>query len=191
MTKKAKNTLREAKKEADRRANEAIKERDSEGRVIINMTVKDDANFLSVFSENDTPVIANDVADFIESSASSVVPGELLTLRIHSDCIDEQEQTLYRKATKEFFTQKYIANERELKRNALIVLTLTLLGIFVLAFRVIFEYRTGSAIWSEVIDIMAWVFLWEAVDIGVFGSRSLKMKRLRYISLISMNIEYV
>ena len=69
-------------------------QRDDENRVIINMTVKDDSNFLSVFSQSDTPVINTEVAEFIENSTNSVLPKEQLTLRIHSDCIDDTEKAI-------------------------------------------------------------------------------------------------
>ena len=166
-------------------------QRDEENRIVINMTVKDDSNFLSVFSQSDTPVISTEVADFIENSTNSILPKEQLTLRIHSDCIDDTEKEQYKESIKEYYSEKSIANARELKRNNIISLLLTLAGIFVLIVQLLFEYKLSSLIWAEVIDIVAWVFLWEAVDISAFGNRSLRLKNKRYLSYVSMKIEYV
>lgn len=182
---------KEAKKEADRQAAKRHYTRDQENRIVIPMTVKDDSNFLSVFSENKTPVISTEVADFIENSTHSIPPQEPLTLRIHSNCIDDREQEVYQRAIKEFYTQRYIANERELKRSKIIAVLLALMGILVLGFELFFEYRVGGAIWAEVIDIVAWVLLWEAVDIGLFGNRALKIKKKYCLSYLSMKIEFV
>ena len=165
-------------------------QRDDENRVIINMTVKDDSNFLSVFSQSDTPVINTEVAEFIENSTNSVLPKEQLTLRIHSDCIDDTEKAIYRDAIKEYYREKRIADSRELNRNNIIALLLTVAGVAVLAFQLFFEYITRNLIWAEVIDIVAWVLLWEAVDIIAFGNRSLRVKCKRYLSYMSMKIEY-
>ena len=118
-------------------------------------------------------------------------PKEQLTLKIHSDCIDENEKKLYTVAIKEYYSEKYLANKRELKRNNLIVLLLTIAGILTLSLRIILEYTTKSLIWTEIIDIAAWVFLWEAVDIAVFGNKALRFKNKHYLSYMSMNIEYV
>ena len=63
-------------------------------------------------------------------------------------------------------------------------------GVAVLAFQLFFEYITRNLIWAEVIDIVAWVLLWEAVDIIAFGNRSLRVKCKRYLSYMSMKIEY-
>ncbi len=71
-----------------------------------------------------------------------------------------------------------------------IALVLGVLGVIVLAFAVWLEYRFDSLIWSEVIDIAAWVFLWEAVDIKCFKTRELSMLRKRYAALMSMKVEY-
>ena len=165
-------------------------QRDSENRVIIDMTVKDDSDFLSVFSRSDTPVISTEVADFIENSTDTVLPREQLTLRIHSNCIDDNEKELYKKSIRQYYSEKSISNMRELKRNNIIVFLLTVAGVIVLASALLLEQTTGSLIWSEVIDIAAWVFLWEAVDISAFGNRSLRLKKKRYLSYLSMKVEY-
>lgn len=166
-------------------------QRDDENRIIVNMTVKDDSNFLSVFSENSTPVISTEVAEFIENGTSSIYPKEQLTLRIHSNCIDDEEKALYKEAIKEYYTKKYIANARELKRNRWIVLILSIFGVFALGMSLMCDYWTNDPIRTEVIDIVAWVLLWEAVDIGVFGNRALRLKQKYYLSYLSMKIEYI
>ena len=51
-------------------------------------------------------------------------------------------------------------------------------------------FRINSNIWSEVVDIAAWVFLWEAVDIGTFKNRELRLKRKRYLAYMSMKVEF-
>ena len=178
------------KRKVDRQLADRQYIRDQENRLVINMTVKDDSNFLSVFSVSDTLVISMEVADFIENSTQLIPAGELLTLRIHSSCVDEQEQTIYEKAIKEYYAEKYLANERELKKNNKLSFLLAFAGIIVLALAILMEYGVNSIIWSEVIDIIVWVFLWEAVDIRAFINRSLKTKRRRYLAYMSMKVEY-
>ena len=164
--------------------------RDADGRVTINMTVKDDTDFLSVFSVGDTPVISSEVAEFLESSTHSIMPKEQLTLKIHSACIDDNEKEEYRRAIKEYYTERYITNNRELKRNAVIVLLLALAGVITLALAFFIEHQTANLFWTEVVDIIAWVFLWEAVDISAFKNRGLRLKRFRCLAFMALNIEY-
>ena len=183
--------FRERKKEADRQMKARKYKRDDDGRVIIQMNVKDDANFLSEFSESATPVISTEVAEFIENETSAVPPNEDFTLQVYNDCIDDREEKVYSAAIKEYYMQKYIANEREIKRNRFAVLLLGIAGILVLAAELIFDYRVGNALWSSVIDIVAWVLLWEAVDIGVLEARVTAIKRKRFLAYLSMKTEYI
>ena len=183
--------FRERKKEADRQMKARKYKRDDGGRVIIQMNVKDDANFLSEFSESATPVISTEVAEFIENETNAVPPNEDFTLQVYNDCIDDREEKIYSAAIKEYYMQKYIANEREIKRNRFAVLLLGIAGILVLAVELIFDYRVGNALWSSVIDIVAWVLLWEAVDIGVLEARVTAIKRKRFLAYLSMKTEYI
>ena len=154
------------------------------------MNVKDDSDFLSSFSEGENPVISDEVAAFLENSTVTLPPAQPLALHIHSSCIDEREQVEYRNAIKEYYTSQYVANENERRRNRRIVLLLALCGILILSMAIFLEYRAESLIWAEVIDIAAWVFLWEAVDIGTFRNHELRVNRLRYLSLIEIKIVY-
>ena len=79
--------------------------RDDGGRVIIQMNVKDDANFLSEVSESATPVISPEVAEFIENETNAVPPNEDFTLQVYNDCIDDREEKVYSAAIKEYYMQ--------------------------------------------------------------------------------------
>ena len=93
------------------------------------MNVKNDDDFLSVFSEYGDPVISSGVADFIENSTETVFPDESLSLHIHSNCVDD-------------------------------------------------------------VEIVAWVLIWEAVDIVAFRNRELRVNCRRYLAYITMKIRY-
>lgn len=165
-------------------------QRDEDGRVIVNMTVKDDSCFLSVFSENLTPMIDSEVAEYIEASTCALAPHEQITLRIHSNCIDAQEQVLYRTAVQEYYRKRSIANDYERRHNNRIAVILTIAGILTLLLEILYGSHNAGFIGTQVIDIVAWVLLWEATDISLFRSKELRIKRKRYRAYMSMKIEY-
>jgi len=80
---------------------------------------------------------------------------------------------------------------KELSQNNVTAALLALAGVLCLGLMFVTERFGGNAIWTEVIDIVAWVFLWEAVDILFFRNRKLKGDKLRYVSFMNMNIEYL
>lgn len=164
--------------------------RDEDNRIIINMNVNDDSYFLSEFSHASTPVISEDVANFLENETSSLPIKEPLRLVVTSDCIDENEKVLYNKAIKQYYTDKYVANEKGLKRNILLSITLACLGIIALALALIVGNHHDTPIWTEVIDIVAWVFLWEAVDVAFFKTHEMRIEKYRYLAFIDMDVKY-
>lgn len=183
------NSISNAKRYADMREMQKRMRVDTNGRIIVDMTVNDDGDFLSRFSESENPVINSDVADFIENTTKSIPPSAMISLRIHSDCIDDKEKMVYDKAIREYYTEKYISADKERKRNLLISAIMLFFGVLILSTAIMLEYA-NNIIWSEVIDIVAWVLIWEATDVIFFKNRALKLQRLRALTYISMNIEY-
>ena len=167
------------------------REKDKNGRVVINMTVKNDDSFLSVFSTTDTPTISSEVAEFLENSVENILPTESLALHIHSNCIDKGEEELYRKGIEEYYTEKYLSNKQKLKHNKILVTLFGIVGILILALAVYIGYKYEAPLWTEVIDIVAWVFIWEAVDIGAFQNRTLRVNRMRYQKLAEMDVRFI
>ena len=180
------NQYKEIKKELDRDARQKKK---CAQKHTLCMNVTNDTGFLSPFSANDTPVISSDVADFIEASTLSIKPSSNLTLKIKSNCIDETEKVLYKRAIKEYYTDKYISSGRKLARNRAFAISLAIVGVLVLLLALLLEYWTSS-IWLEIINVVAWVFLWEATYIYFIESRNLKHDRKKYVSYVAMNVEF-
>ena len=165
-------------------------EYDADGRLIINMNVKDDTNFLSVYSMTDSPVISSDVAAFIEGATEASDPNEKITLKIHSKEIDDEEKKIYDKAIRTYYKERAVAVSNELHRNNVISILLLFLGALVLTGAIILDYTVSSAIWSEIIDIIAWVLIWESADISLFNNSGLRIKKKRFSAFVDMKIEY-
>lgn len=180
----------EIKQSIKQKSKERRYKRDEEGRKIIYMTVEDDSNFLSRFSAGDTPVISPEVAEFIEDATCTVLPKVDLTLRIHSTCIDREEQEIYRKAIKEHYIGQYISVKRELTKNKLLSVVMAVFGIIILAISLLLDGVPDNTIWSETVNIVAWVFIWEAVHIAAFQNKDLRVKKHRFLSYLAMKIEF-
>ena len=113
--------------------------RDEQNRIVVEMTVQNDKNFLSEFSQTKTPVINTKVAEFIENSTYSIPIKEPLTLRITSDCISDNEKEGYSKGIKEYYKQKYFLNQKDIKQNYLIATILTFVSLVLLTTSILFK----------------------------------------------------
>ena len=157
----------------------------------INMTVLDDGDFLSPYSETSTPVISSGVAEFIENCANASKLHDSFELTVHSDCIDADKQAKYDNAIRNYFNLKLNAEHRELHRNNVISLVFAIVGILGLAFMIICDQVLDfKEIWVEVIDIFAWVFLWEAVDQFFIERRKLLLNKRRLKNFTEMPIRF-
>ena len=163
---------------------------DEKNRMIINLEIKNDDEFLDKFSKKDYPLVNNDIANYIEKIIKSLKFTEKFTLNIHSDCIDENEKIIYDKAIKNFYADKFIYENRKLKKQIKLALILGLIGIAILLLAILLEYSENSILWMRVFDIVAWVFIWESVDILAFKCSNIRHRQIRYLNLIDMVINY-
>lgn len=183
-------TIRELRRQMDARADAEEIERDEEGRAVIDMTVLRDEDFLSDFSAK-KPVVSSEVADFLQASAMAFSPKEPICLKIYSDCIDSEEEKVYSKALTEYYVRHYKSNRRDLRRNAITSSILFLIGLLTLSVTLLVMYFNVNPLVEEVLDILSWVFLWEAFDQFFIERLLLRIDRRRYLRLIEAKILFL
>lgn len=176
-------------KQMDEKLKRVHLHKDKQGRYVARMNVKDDGEFLSAFSVTEAPVISSDVAEYIETVTRMIPLKSDITLHITSSCIDENEKIIYEKAIHEYYLQKYVENHVEVRKNRIVSLFMIIAGVIVLAAAIALD-QMDFLIRSEVIDIFAWVLLWEAADILLLENNRLTRMEKRYISFMNMNIEF-
>ena len=62
-----------------------------------------------------------------------------------------------------------------------------IVGVIILTISI---FKVNTLVKSEIIDIVAWVLIWEACDISFFTNRSLRIKEKRYRTYIDMEIVF-
>ncbi|MBR5311958.1 MAG: hypothetical protein IKU40_03640 [Clostridia bacterium] len=182
---------RRIRRELRKQIRSRIYPRDADDRIIIPLTVTDDSDFLSVFSEYGTPHICADVADYLAEKTDYLPPTERLHLQIRSNCITQEEQEIYRVAIREYYMNQYIRNRRERIRNTVLSAVLAAAGLLLLVLTGFLDERFGMPIWTEAADIAAWVFVWEAVDVSVFRNYSVRIESMRSVNGIDMLVEFL
>ncbi len=182
-------TLKELKKEADERLRASVPQRDGEGRAVVELTVRRDEDFLSDYSV-EKPEISSAVADFLQEQTSALRPKDPILLRIYSDCIDEEEKGTYEGALREHALRRYHGASSGMKRNAAIAAVMFAIGVLGLVATVLCNLFADNPVFSEVLDIFAWVFVWEAVDLFFLQRASLRAERTRALRLYDAKVEY-
>lgn len=184
-------SIKELKRLVDARAHADDVERDEEGRAIIELTVLRDEDFLSDFSDGTRPVISGEVAQFLEESAMRFLPKESVCLKIYSDCIDKEEERIYSEALKEYYVRHYRRNFSDLRRNALFAAVMAAVGLIGIAAALAITFWGRMPVLAEAVDIFAWVFLWEAVDLFFLQRSVLRAERNRYLRFFEAKIVFL
>lgn len=156
----------------------------------LNLNITDDSDFLSPYSPSEKPLVSSDVADFLENSARAFHPRAKINLTITGRCIDESEKSVYGDAIRNYFSLKLAETERDIKRKGLMSLIFAIVGVVALVFMIIYESFVNNAVWTECVDIFAWVFLWEAVDQFFIERSGLLLKRKRFENFVNMSVEF-
>ena len=156
----------------------------------LNLNITDDSDFLSPYSPSETPLVSSEVADFLENSARAFHPRAKVDLTITGRCIDESEKSVYGDAIRNYFSLKLAETERDIKRKGLVSLIFAIVGVVALVFMIIYESFVNNAVWTECVDIFAWVFLWEAVDQFFIERSGLLLKRKRFENFVNMSIKF-
>ena len=152
----------------------------------INMTINNDDDFLSHFCAFfGKALIGGELPNM-----QYFHPNEKLSLNIYSNCITDDEKVIYNQAIKNYFQLQLKDVIRSLKQKRIIAVSFSIVGIIALAFMFICSNMGIKQIWIECINIFAWVFIWEAVDLLFIEQNSLLIRRKRLINFIEMNINY-
>lgn len=167
-------------------------ERDENNRRIIRLNVADDSNFLSPFSVKGNPLISSETAEFLNLNIKHNLRDSGVKLIISSNQIDDNEKEVYKTAIKNYYRVEYKETWKELRRNAFSAIIMLLFSALIFAIAVILETTTNAnAVILNMIDVFAWVFTWEAVDLFFLRRPELRKEQNRNSAAIDAEIEFV
>lgn len=164
---------------------------DENNRFIINMTVIDKSSFLSPFC-GDEPIISSEVSAYLENTIKYVPPTFDFSIKIKNENITEQEKLIYKQAIKNYYHNNIQKLKRDVFRNNIVSLGMTFVGVLVIAIMLILSSKgVINEVWNAVLEIIGWVFIWEAVDKFFFERHHLKTELRLAHKIVNSNISFV
>lgn len=159
-----------------------------DGKKVINLSVSDDSDFLSPYSAEGKPQISGEVAEFLNHSVKQLKVKDEVRFVVHSSVIDDDEKVVYKKAIENYYLTEAVETKAQLKRNALLSIIMLFIGAIIFSIAIVLEYREFQLLWLDILDVAAWVFVWESVDLFVLQRAALKAELLKYYKMISAEI---
>lgn len=180
--------LREIKRDAK---NAGEVEYDANGKEMIRLTVADDDAFLSPYALNGEAVISMEVSEVLDRAIKAMPLEGDVHIEITGDTIDDGERVEYAAAMKNSYRSRVLDIDRQLKRNSTAAIWMTVIAALILALYVTLELTNASYILQEIVDIVAWVFMWEAADIFFLERKLLKIEQVRACRLYDAELTFV
>lgn len=176
-----------------KKLNEEIREKKSprleNGRQVAEIGVCG-GEFLSPYMIDGEPVISEDTAQILERSVKHFNPAKPVTFKLSGEDIKKDDENLYSAAVKNYYHAEFSEIYRELKKCNVLSAVMTLVAAIIFAAAVVLSnFEFVDQVFLNIIDVVAWVFMWEAADIFVFRRHKVKLNRIRYFNMIEAKIE--
>lgn len=126
-----------------------------------------------------------ELGEYIYAQCAQSPFADKVEIRFRTDNADGDAA---KKAVKDYITDEYRDAKKAIRRNTVLSLIMTACGIAILALLFALSYFFDNAYVDTVLEIAAWVFIWEAVDIFFFERSKLKAKRMILLKLYSAEI---
>lgn len=168
-------------------------ETNERGDRLIKLHVNDVDYFLSPLSVDGVPCISDETAFLLNYYLKnmSVDSDEKIFFEITGHNLSLAEQDLYRKAIKNYYREEFLDIQDDMKLNRRNTVLMLISGAFFILLRILLPLTIGwRTDFLEPINIVAWVFLWEAVELQIFKRPKLKEIQIRNLKILEADIEF-
>lgn len=163
---------------------------DENGRAIINVGAENYDDIFSLFCYKGGDTLSSSLVEYLNQKAS-VIPLEYdLTIKFHVKNANDEKRKEIQAALKENYQSSIYASDQRIHRTTVFSLWFLILGIIFATTYILTNAKWHIAI-TYVIDLFAWVFLWEGIDAFYLDRRMMKLDKIKALRLATANVETV
>lgn len=159
---------------------------DDTDEIIINIKADADEQIFSSYNYDNKTSINSELASYLWDNAKLAKPYKKLKLQVF--CKENVEKTEVENAIKSHYRREYIEVKDELRKTNIFSLVCMILGVLSLGILLALHTIFDNYFLVSIIDIVAWVFIWEAVDAFFLQRTGLKHKCRILMRLYSAEI---
>lgn len=143
-----------------------------DGKAIIEVGAKNYDSIISPYCVKNYLTLNSDFADYIETNTKQVPLKDDLQLDIYLDSEPTKTQKInITNALRVHFAEKIATQKAASKRNIFAALLLLLFGAAILVVCFLSQLYETNEIFTNLIDILAWVLVWDAFEKLIFERR--------------------
>ena len=163
---------------------------DNKERAIINVGAENYDDIFSAFCYKGGDTLSRSLVEYLDQKASAVPLDYDLTIRFHVKNATEEKRREIKNALRENYQSDIHGIERRMNRTTIFSMWFVLVGIIFTILYLCLGDLVPVAV-SYIIDILAWVFLWEGIDAFFLDRRTLMIDNIKAYRLCAANIEIV
>lgn len=161
---------------------------DSDGKALITVKAQKEQIFSS-YEYDSSEKLNDNLASYLEDKIKLIPANKDLKIKIYSDnSVSVDEVKLAIKAN---YKREYIVNRTENYKNWFFVATMFLAGALFLGLLLISIQFFNNQFVDTILEIIAWVFLWEMADAMFLKRSHIKLEMARCLRLYCAEIEVV
>ena len=163
---------------------------DEDGRAIINVGAENYDDIFSPYCFKGGDTLSLELDDYL-CYQEAVVPLDYdLTLRFYVKNANESKRKEIQNAVKQNYESDIHTLENKTKRLNVIATWFLILGtIFTVVYFAVLSYLPKAITTTYIIDILAWIFIWEGASALIIDKRGLVRDRVRMLRLASAKVE--
>lgn len=141
-------------------------------------------NVLSDFAPLDNPIIAEEFASILDNHYLSLNKNK--KIKIYINGLTNEELDILSKAKKHYYKARIYNAYQDLKHNNNSAISFMGIGIVILCIMITLsslDYISFDDVIKEVLDIIAWVFVWEGTQLLFMERHKLRQQLIKEIRL--------
>lgn len=166
-------------------------EETADGKAIVDIAVDDLDDFYSPYSPKGFKLLNPEMIEYIDEYSKTIPNTQELILRISATNKTDEAKKRIKNTIRRTYVEKIANINTELRRNLFSAIIFMVVGILFLAGVIVANALDLGSTINEILDIVAWVFVWEAVDIFFMERHKKRIEKLRYAKLAVTEIEFV
>ncbi len=144
-------------------------------------------NLYDAFSKSS--LLNPDIYESVQETLSYVDKKKKVKFEFHfSEDISSEEKERVKKAFKAHYAQEVLRSKKQSFKNKILALVLLLVGAIFLIVDGILLALGNQFIFQNIIEIVAWVFIWEAANVFFFENASTRKEWVEYVLIFQSEI---
>jgi len=143
------------------------------------------------YSNHQDKQISHEILDYIEDQAKYVPVYSQLTINVETEEYEAVKIEDVRDAVKNHLRVGIIEKQIEMAKNSKEFIALLVLGVTSFGIKAIINKYVSNISINEILLIVAWVFIWRAVETIYFERKKIRKDKLKLIQLYMANYNQI